>query len=444
MNITIVGAGKSGIAAALLAQRDGDTPTVVDQQQRIAPESQLALDNAGIRVITSNSATEFVRTAQQELMIVSPGVPPSSEFRTLAASRNIPVIGELEYATQHLKNNIVAITGTNGKTTTTALTTHILVDAGLKAISAGNIGTPLSALVGTLDADTIIVAETSSYQLDTTTAFKPLVAVILNITPDHLSYHGSFEEYSKSKWKIFANQDASDTLILNADDAHVNSAAPVARSTVRQFSVGNATEGAFVWGDNIVLRDQQQIEEILMPVRKLGLPGVHNQYNSMAATLAARALEVQNEQIRGSLASFGGVEHRLEYVRTLHGVRYINDSKATNINATWYALSSYTNPLIWLAGGRGDNNDYTALDELVAKHVQAIVCIGEEREAIFNHWCTTKRCVKAESMDAAVLAATELAHEDSIVLFSPACKSYDMFNNFEERGQAFKQAVLNL
>lgn len=181
-----------------------------------------------------------------------------------------------------------------------------------------------------------------------------------------------------------------------------------------------------------------------MPARRIGLPGVHNLYNSMAAALAARALEVRNEDIRDSLQSFNGVEHRLENVRTLNGVRYVNDSKATNINAAWYALSSYDRPIVWIAGGRGDNNDYTQLDDLVLTNVKAIICIGEEADPIFNHWCTEKRCIKALTMDEAVRDAASLAEQGDVVLFSPACKSFDMFANFEERGAVFKTSVASL
>ena len=181
-----------------------------------------------------------------------------------------------------------------------------------------------------------------------------------------------------------------------------------------------------------------------MPVKRLGLPGLHNMYNSMAAAVAARAFEVSNDDLRHSLESFSGVEHRLEPVRTLNGIRYVNDSKATNINAAWYALSSYDRPIVWIAGGRGDANDYTALDDVVAQHVRAIVCIGEEGPAIFNHWCTSKRCVQAASLAEAVAIATSLAEADDVVLFSPACKSFDMFDNFEHRGEAFKHVVTDM
>jgi UDP-N-acetylmuramoylalanine--D-glutamate ligase len=442
MRITIIGAAKSGIAAAELAQRQGHNVFVSDAK----PEESIASAVAHLHYLGINYETGAHTDAalKADLIVLSPGVPPSNPLRQEAERLGIEVIGELEYASRFLNNPIVAITGTNGKTTTTALTAHVLQGCGKKAVTAGNIGTPLSSLVGSVSDDTIIVTECSSYQLDTTTTFRPYVSMILNITPDHLSYHGTFSQYVNSKWKIVRHQNEDDIVILNADDANAANAASVARGMVRFFSVEHDVEGAFIRGGEIILRDKQHSEETLMSLRRLGLPGVHNAANSMAATLAARAFEVRNEDIRDSLMSFNGVEHRLENTRIVKGVRFVNDSKATNVNATWYALSSYDRPIVWIAGGRGDNNDYASLNDLVADNVKAIVCIGEEADAIFNHWCTTKRCVKADSLEDAVRAAMDISHNDDVVLFSPACKSFDMFANFEERGRAFKQAVQQL
>ncbi len=437
MRITIVGAATSGLAAAHLAARQGHDVFVTDARP-LSPTIAGELTERGIR---HEGGGHTNAALDADLVIVSPGVPPTNVVRAQAAERGIELIGELEYASRFLPNPIIGITGTNGKTTTTALTAHILNASGRAAVTGGNIGTPLSTYVGQLDPSVVIVAECSSYQLDTTTSFRPHVAMLLNITPDHITYHGSFQQYVHAKWKIAAHQQASDVLVLNADDANAANAASAARSMVRFFSLTHEVEGAFVRGDEIVFRDQQHNEEILMPLRRIGLPGAHNAANSMAAALAARAFEVRNENIRDSLMSFNGVEHRLENVRIVRGVRYVNDSKATNINAAWFALSSYDHPIVWIAGGRGDNNDYTALDDLVAENVKAIVCIGEEAEAIFNHWCTTKRCVKAATLDDAVRTAADLAIAEDVVLFSPACKSFDMFANFEERGRAFKDSV---
>lgn len=441
MKITVLGAARSGRAAALLAQRDGHDVFVSDAQseEAIMP-ALLELRTAGIAYEAGGHTDAALRA---DLCIVSPGIPPHHPVRRAMEHQRIPVIGELEFASRYLNNRMIAITGTNGKTTTTALTTHVLNAGGLPAIAGGNIGTPLSSLVGTLTDDTVIVVEASSYQLDTTTTFRPMVSVILNITPDHLAYHGSFEQYVESKWKIFAHQRDGDVVLLNADDSNVARAHSHVRCTTAFFSTQQEVEGAFVRGGDVVFRQQQQ-EEFLMPTRRLGLAGLHNTYNSLASALAARTLELRNENIRDSLSSFSGVEHRLEHVRTMGSVRWINDSKATNINAAWYALSSYDRPIVWIAGGRAEQNDYAALDELVQTNVKAVICLGEEADTIFNHWCTTKRCEKAHSMEEAVRLAQEFASDHDVVLFSPACKSFDMFANFEERGRAFKDAVVRL
>ncbi|MEN9281099.1 MAG: hypothetical protein RL594_34 [Bacteroidota bacterium] len=442
MRISVIGAALSGVAAAELAQRQGHSVLVSESR----PESAIAENAARLRDsgITLEAGGHTDAVYESDLIIVSPGVPPSHPIRLEAPRRGIELIGELEYASRFLSNPIVAITGTNGKTTTTALTAYILQQSGRSAVAAGNIGTPLSALVGSVSSDTIIVAECSSYQLDTIVTFRPKVSMILNITPDHLSYHGTFSQYVESKWKIASNQQEDDVVILNADDPAVAPAASVVRSSVRYFSTTREVDGAFIRGGEIVLRDLQHTEEILMSLRRLGLPGVHNAANSMAATMAARAFEVRNENIRDSLMSFSGVEHRLEPVRTVKGARFVNDSKATNVNATWYALSSYDRPIVWIAGGRGDSNNYAELDELVAANVKSIVCIGEEADAIFNHWCTTKRCVKADTLEDALRIAQDMALAEEVVLFSPACKSFDMFANYEERGRAFKRIVAAL
>jgi UDP-N-acetylmuramoylalanine--D-glutamate ligase len=442
MKITVIGAARSGIAAARLAASQGASVFVTDAQ----PAAMLTDAIAQLMEVgAAYEAGGHTDTAlDADLVVVSPGVPPTNPLRQEFTKRGIHVISELEYASRHLTNRMVAVTGTNGKTTTTALITHVLNGGGLHAVSAGNIGRPLSAFVGEVDPDTVIVVEASSYQLDTIDRFRPYVSCILNISPDHLGYHGSYEQYVESKWKIFRNQVDSDVVVLNADDADAANAHPFVRCTTAFFSTRQEVEGAFVRGGEIVLRSSQHKEETLMPTRRLGLAGLHNTYNSLAAACASRAFQLRNEDIRDSLSSFSGVEHRLETVPTTDGIKWVNDSKATNVNAAWFALSSFDRPIIWIAGGRADLNDYSVLEELVQTNVKAIVCIGEEADAIFNRWCTSKRCVKAATMAEAVNQAADLAHELDIVLLSPACKSFDMFNSFEERGQVFKELVLHL
>ncbi len=441
MHITVAGAARSGIAAARLAKRLGHTVAVTS----LAPPSPTDADELARLGIPLRVGPHTNADFEADLLVLSPGIPPTSPIRQGALHHTVESIGELEFAWRHCNNPVIGITGTNGKTTTTMLTTHILNASGRTAVAVGNVGTPLSDVVDTLTSDTIVVAEVSSYQLDTCTSFAPRVACILNITPDHLAYHGTFEQYVHAKWKICQYQNSTDTVILNVDEPHAAGAASVARGNVVFISAGTQQQGACIRdGQLVIAAGSPHKEEFFMPVKRLGLPGLHNMYNSMAAAVAARAFEVSNDDLRHSLESFSGVEHRLEPVRTLNGIRYVNDSKATNINAAWYALSSYDRPIVWIAGGRGDANDYTALDDVVAQHVRAIVCIGEEGPAIFNHWCTSKRCVQAASLAEAVATATSLAEADDVVLFSPACKSFDMFDNFEHRGEAFKHVVTDM
>ncbi len=444
MNISIIGAGKSGVAAAILASTKGNKVFVSESNDASKFKDIVKLfDEQGIEYeFGENTEKALMGT---DLIITSPGVLPTTPIINKAEQKNIEIISEIEYAYRFLSNPIIAITGTNGKTTTTSLITYILNNGGKKAISAGNIGMPLSELVDKIDKDTIIVAELSSFQLDRIKTFRPDVAIILNITPDHLYYHGSFEGYQHAKWKIFSNQIEKNLLILNRDDAATMGGMPHSGGKIAYFSMSDTQIGIFKRGNEMVVRyPSNKNEEVIMSFDELALPGIHNAYNSMAAALAARAFEIRNENIRDSLMSFKGVEHRLEFVRSFESVDYINDSKATNINATWYALSSYKRPIVWIAGGRGDNNDYSQLDDLVKKNVKAIVCLGEEADNIFNHYSSMLRCIKTSSLQDAVINAKNLAEKGDIVLFTPACKSFDMFMNFEHRGQVFKDIVNSL
>jgi UDP-N-acetylmuramoylalanine--D-glutamate ligase len=455
MNYTIIGAGTSGLSAAILAQELGHHVFVTEaKSQELVHEASSILALRSIEAEFSGHTDKGLHT---DLIVASPGIPPSNPFILEAEKRGISIISEVEFAWRQLdteRNLVVAITGTNGKTTTTALLAHILNASGKKAIACGNIGRAVSSIVQGLEAGTILVMETSSYQLDRIVDFRPDVAMILNITPDHLQYHGTFEKYCEAKYKIFMNQNEKNVLLLNADDAASAAAYALAsaktRSQILHFGVHPLQQGVYAHHGNITFANaprfpeweaEQHKEEQLMTVDELRIPGIHNVYNSMAAALAARAFEIRNENIRDSLISFAGVEHRLEYVRTIHGVEFINDSKATNINSTWYALSSFTKPIIWIAGGRADVNDYAQLGDLVRSNVQCIVAIGEEQDAIFNQFSSLVRCIKSASMPDAVSVAADYAKPGYIVLFSPACKSFDMFANYEHRGEVFKECV---
>lgn len=444
MKITVIGAALSGEAAAKLARQNGmDVFVTESKPPDNFKDSIKAFNEYGIEYeFGANSAQALAHT---DLIITSPGVPPTAPLIIEAEKRGISIISELEYASQQLKNPCVAITGTNGKTTTTMLTAFMLNKSGRPAIAAGNIGTPLSSLVGNIDGDTIIVAEVSSFQLDRIKTFHPQVAAILNITPDHLYYHGTMNKYSEAKFKISCNQSEKDLLILNADDVLLYGGNKNVKARIDYFSMSSLERGICFVDGKMVYRTSKHKEEEIMLFDELRLPGVHNAYNSMAAALIGRAFEIRNENIRDSLMAFEGVEHRLEPVRILEGVEYINDSKATNINAAWYALSSYKkNPIVWIAGGRGDSNDYSILDENVNKYVKCIIAIGEEQDAIFDHFCATKTVVRASSLDDALQIAQKNSSSGDVVLFSPACKSFDMFVNYEHRGEVFKEIVHQL
>lgn len=442
MKITVIGGARSGIAAAILAKKLGHEVFLSDSA---APKNETEI----INLLEANQITyEFggntEKSLDADLLVVSPGVPPTAKVITDAESRSLEIISELEFASQHLQNPIIAVTGTNGKTTVTALIHHILQSAGKKSVAAGNIGRPLSAFHGEIDDETIIVAECSSFQLDRTTHFAPEVAIILNITPDHIDYHGSMDNYVNAKWKTCLRQSQNNLLILNYDDPVLMKEKVKRLSGERRNEAGFSIKpfgGKGIFADNGKIYFTNQHNEVLMRIDELSLPGMHNLQNSLAAALAARAFEVSNENIRDSLMSFKGVEHRLEFIRRLAGVTYINDSKATNINSTWFALSSYDKPIVWIAGGKLAANDYTFLDKLVHSSVKAIIAIGEEKNNIFNHYAANVRCIKCETLAEAVVTARDESEYDDVILFSPACKSFDMFTNFEERGEEFKRLV---
>jgi len=444
MRITIIGAARSGIAAALLAKELGHIPFLTESKPNDNFSETIAiLSQNGIEYEFGGNTSRSHDNC--DLIVTSPGVPPDAKVLIEAERKGIKIISELEFGWMHCKNPTIAITGTNGKTTTTALTAHIFNHSGRKAIACGNIGKPISSLIGKISSDTIIVAEVSSFQLDRIDKFRPDVAMILNITPDHISYHGSFDNYMIAKYNIFKNQKENDLLIINQDDETLNNNLPITQGGIAAFSQNNVNRGIYMKNGNLVMRfPNQHKEEKLMETSELSLPGLHNCYNSMAAALAARAFEIKNEDIRDSLMSFLGVEHRLEYVRTVDEVDFINDSKATNINATWYALSSYNSPLVWIAGGRGDNNDYSILDDLVKKNVKCIIAIGEEQDSIFNHFSSMVRCIRIDNLVDAVRQSQHYAEPGDLVLFTPACKSFDQFLNYEHRGEIFKAAVSDL
>ncbi|MBI1803263.1 MAG: UDP-N-acetylmuramoyl-L-alanine--D-glutamate ligase [Ignavibacteriae bacterium] len=439
--VTVIGAARSGVAVAELLKANGARVFVSDSGsgEKLAP-SISSLESAGVE-FELGQHTE--RALNSDLIVVSPGVPSTIPIVKEAQRRGIHIVSELEIASWFCPAPIIAITGTNGKTTTTALVGRMLHDAKKKHVVGGNIGTAFSSLVNELDGDSIAVLEVSSFQLEQIEHFHPAVSVILNITPDHLDrYQGSMEQYVAAKCRVFENQGPDDVLIYNYDDKETQRA--VERATaVKQLAFGvdrRFDEGAFIEEGKLVTVIDERRSEIV-ETEQISIRGIHNLYNSMAATLAVQSMGVGVPSIRATLRNFKGVEHRLEFVREVNGVKYVNDSKATNVDAVWYALQSFAEPIVLLLGGRDKGNDYSKLDELVRKHAKAIVAIGESAEKVVGAFSGVKPIEKASSMEEAVLVASELATAGDVVLLSPACASFDWFENYEHRGKVFKQIV---
>lgn len=456
MLITILGAGRSGVAAAKLAKSKGYTPFLSEYNDGEKYDSiKNELKELGIDYEFGGHDKEKI--LKSDLVISSPGIKPNLSIIKQIEDSGIDIIDENEFAYQFLDSPIIAVTGTNGKTTTVNLIYHLLKCAKKDVVLAGNIGMPLSAQIDSIKKDTIIVLELSSFQLERTKRLKPDVAIFLNITEDHLDWHGNMEAYFDSKWKITASQNEDNLLVLNYDNKNLIRYAfergQNSKATKAAFSTNSIIQSEYPIGviavENTIRYfeqhgESQLHEEDIMPIEELSLPGSHNLYNSMAAILAAKRFQVKNEDIRDALSSFKGVEHRLEHVLSLNGIQYVNDSKATNINSAWFALSSYKKPIVWIAGGKSSGNDYSQLDDFVQSNVKSIIAIGEDQDNIFNHFAAMKTVKKADSMKEAIQQATDQASVGEIVLFSPACKSFDMYTNFEERGQEFKKEVNSL
>lgn len=443
--VSVIGGARSGIAVAKLLKKLGANVFISDVKKpeeikyvKIAPSE---LDSLGIEYEFGEHSE---RVYNCDFMVISPGVPSNAPVIKKAIELGIKVWSEIEVASWFCKAPIVAVTGTNGKTTTTSLIGHIFKTAGFKTIVAGNIGAPFSDFVLDADENSIVVLEVSSFQLDHIESFKPKVSVLLNITPDHLDRYDSFGDYVLSKFRIFKNLKEDDFAVYNYDDEIVQPYAESLNVIKLPFSVVERLScGAFIEDEYIVLSYKNKKERILK-MKDLKLRGIHNVYNSLAAALAARAMEVRNEIIRESLQSFEGVEHRLEFVREINGVKFINDSKATNVNSLWYALESFDEPIILIAGGRDKGNDYSKVYDLVKKKVKLIIAIGESKEKIYNEFKNLTEVVKVDSMEEAVRKSYEEAKPGDVVLLSPACASFDMFRDYEHRGEVFKKLVNEL
>jgi UDP-N-acetylmuramoylalanine--D-glutamate ligase len=443
--VLVVGLGKSGLSAAMFLRRQGARVTVSDARSAVALAKEIpTLLDAGIMVESGGHGLLTFR--RQDLIVVSPGVPMDTPEVKQVIGYGMPVIGELELASRFLKGRILAITGSNGKTTTTTLVGKILKEAGLPALVGGNIGTPVIDLVPESTDETVSVLEVSSFQLETVEQFRPWIAVVLNITPDHLDRHGSFENYAAMKTRITERQQAEDFLVLNAEDKPTQMVAAKTKAQIFWFSPRRPIkQGAFVHGESILFVPSEGAKaEPIMPVAEIPLKGVHNVENVLAAICASRLAGAPAEKIRASVRSFKAVEHRLEFVRTVQGVEYFNDSKATNVDAAMKAVSSFPGGVHLILGGKDKDSDYTLLGPLLRERVKAVYTIGSAAEKIERELHGVVKMVGAGTIDVAVREARKAAVPGDVVLLAPACSSFDQFENYEHRGQTFRHIVNEL
>jgi UDP-N-acetylmuramoylalanine--D-glutamate ligase len=440
--VLVVGLGKSGVASALFLASQGARVTVSDAKSEEQLRNEIpALLDRGITVETGKHGERTFR--DQDLIVVSPGVPGNVAPLQHARRLGIPVIGEIELTARFLQGHIVAITGSNGKTTTTTLTGEIIASGGRKTLVGGNIGTPAVTFVEQSSPDTWVVLEISSFQLESIETFRPRISCILNVTPDHLDRHGSMENYIAAKKRIFENQTADDYAVLNADNEICHGLAAGLKPQLLWFSRQHPVErGAFVQSGAIVYRDREEVE--IMPVSEIALKGAHNVENVLAAVTIGMAAGVEPASIRRAIKDFRAVEHRLEYVATLRGVQYYNDSKATNVDATIKALESFPANIHLILGGKDKGSDYSELKPLIAERVKRVYTIGAAAAIIEAQIGTAVPVTSAQTLDSAVRKAADLAVEGDIVLLAPACASFDQFPSYEHRGRVFKELVQSL
>jgi UDP-N-acetylmuramoylalanine--D-glutamate ligase len=438
--VLVVGLGKSGVASALFLHERGARVTVSDAkaEEQLRSEIPKLLDK-GIAVETGGHGERTFR--QQDLIVVSPGVPASSEPLKQALSLGIPVIGEIELASRFLKGHIIAITGSNGKTTTTSLAGEVVARGGWESQVGGNIGTPAISLVAESTDNTYNILEVSSFQLETIETFRPFIAAVLNISPDHLDRHGSMEAYTAAKRRIFENQKGDDFAVLNADDAACVQMAAGIQPQIYWFSRRKEVErGGFVRGDRIYLRDREGEHEI-MPVNEIPLKGAHNLENVLATVCIGGIVRCEPGRIRNAVKEFKAVEHRLEFVATVNGVEYYNDSKATNVDATIKALESFPANIHIILGGKDKGAPYTPLVPLLRDRAKRVYTIGAAAAKIEEEISGSVDIVKAGTIDIAVRKAAESAQPGDVVVLAPACASFDQFDNYEQRGRIFKDLV---
>jgi len=443
---SILGAVRSGRAAARLLKKQGASVFVSDRSpvEKMA-EAVVALDEIGVQYEFGQNSEKVL---DADVLVLSPGVPSQTPIVQQAIAGGVTVVSEIELASWLCDVPIVAITGTNGKTTTTTLVGRMFEDAKHGCVVGGNIGIAFSEIVQNVQPTETVILEVSSFQLDHIKQFRPKVSVILNVTPDHLDrYEHSFDRYIESKGRIFMNQREGDTIVYNYDDkvtrSLVETQAPAVVTRVPFSASEEQVEGAFV-KDYVVYSSLAGALKEIIHTDEVSIRGTHNLYNAMAATLTSQVMGISSASIRSTLKNFKGVEHRLEFVRELDGIIYVNDSKATNVDSVRYALQSFSAPLIVLLGGRDKGNDYSVLTELIRANAKAVIAIGESAPKVVDAMSGIVNVIPATSMDEAVRTARAHARAGEVVLLSPACASFDWFDNYEHRGNVFKAAVMNL
>jgi UDP-N-acetylmuramoylalanine--D-glutamate ligase len=440
--VLVVGLGKSGVASALFLKERGAQVTVSDSktEDQLREEIPILLDY-GIAVETGGHGDRTFRG--QDLIVVSPGVPVDAAPLIQARALGEPVVGEIELASRFLPGTIVAITGSNGKTTTTTLVGQIIAAAGRPTVVGGNIGTPAISLVQQAPADAVIVLEVSSFQLETIQTFRPKLAAVLNVTPDHLDRHRTFEVYAKAKARIFENQTSTDFAVLNADDPTCVEMAKRVPSRVCWFSrKKTVSDGAYVKDGRILFRSSG-VENAVMLISEIPLKGAHNLENVLAGVCVGMLMGVPPQQIAKAVREFKAVEHRLEYVGSIRGVQFFNDSKATNVDATIKAVESFNSNIHLILGGKDKGSDYSVLNGLIRERVKRVYTIGAAADKIESQ-IVGAEIIHAETLETAVKRAAASATEGDIVLLAPACASFDQFNNYEHRGRVFKEIVHEL
>ena len=441
--LVVLGAGESGAGAAVLAKKQGLDVFVSDFGE-IKNQYKQLLDNYEIPWEEKQHTEKLILNADE--VVKSPGIPEKASIVKALLEKGTPVISEIEFAGRYTHAKMICITGSNGKTTTTMLTYHILKSAGLNVGLAGNVGDSLALQVAEKDFDYYVV-ELSSFQLDGMKEFKADIAVLLNITPDHLDrYNYEFQNYIDSKFRIIQNQTEKDAFIFWNDDPVIQNELKKRKiqSTLYPFSLERKEKSkAFIENNQLIISTLNNI--FTMSQTELSLQGIHNTYNSMAAGLAASIVDVRKENIRQSLQDFHGVEHRLEYVATVRNVKYINDSKATNVNSTWYALQSMRTPVVLILGGTDKGNNYSEIEEMVKEKVSALILLGADNSKLHQFFDgKVEKIIDVQSMEACVKEAYKLAEPGETVLLSPSCASFDLFKNYEDRGKQFKEYVRKL